>query len=82
MHTRNQRKPPRSCKLVVAKQELLGFLLQVEEEVPVCVLEPGLALCALEPGAAAAATVAAAWLLACCLFASATATLLVPLPLP
>ena len=51
--TRNPRKPPLGCKLVVAKRELLRFLLQIEEEVPVWLWS--LALCALEPAAAAAA---------------------------
>ena len=41
VHTRNQIKPPLGCKLVVTKRALLMFLLQVEEEVPVCTLEPG-----------------------------------------
>ena len=52
VHTRNPRKPPLGCKLVVAKRELLRFLLQIEEEVPVWLWS--LALCALEPAAAAA----------------------------
>ena len=76
VHTRNPIKPPLGCKVVVTMRALLVSLLQVEEMVPVCALEPGFVRFE-----ACCCCLAAAWLLpgccllllVCCCFLSAAA---------
>ena len=87
VHTRNPIKPPLGCKLVVTKRALLVFLLQVEEVVPVCALQPGFVrieaccyCCCLAAAACLLLLVcccclAAAWLLGCCCLSLAAAWL-------